>query len=772
MASASEVILPIGTQKHDPAWKHCLMVRSGGRTKLKCKYCTKDFLGGGIHRIKEHLARHKGNASCCPKVPSEVQQAMQQSLEGATVRKRKKQKLVEEVRKLNPNQLEAGDAEAGPLDLTQLQGALDAGAIQVEVKEEGTAKAPPPERGRRRRTRYSPSPVTQVACLPLPLTISEPNSRSISGQMMMNKDQACMAIGRFLYDVGVPLDAVNSVHFQPMVDAIAAAGPGLQVPSYHEFRGTILKRCIGEVTGLLEQCKASWARTGCSVMADEWTTETGKTLINFLVYCPEGTMFLKSVDATHIVTSPDTLYELLKHVVEEVGVRNVVQVITSSSVCHAVAGKRLTETFPTLFWTPCVSQCVDAALDDIAKQEGITETIESAKTVAAFVYNHAPVLNMMKQYTNGKELLLPGGNRSAMNFVALKSMVGLKDELTAMVSSEEWMVCPYSKKPAGVAFADLVGSAGFWASCSAIARLTEPLVRFLKLADSVRRPATGYIYVGLYQVKEAMKKVLVKKQDYMPYWDIIDWRWDRRISRPLHAAGFFLNPQFFYSIQGEMSNEVSSAMLDCIERLVPEVKVQDKIQKELNMYKSAAGDFGRKMAIRARQTLLPAEWWATYGGGCPNLTRLAIRILSQTCSARGFERNRIAFEQIHNRRMNFLEHQRLCDLLFVRYNLRLQQRQLLKSKVFDPLSVDNIDVVDDWIVDKSEMLSADEDSSWMVLNQPTENRGLSDYSYEDDAEAFILGLDDEVVRRAGQDIEEDDDDMKEEEDGHDGVTFP
>ncbi|KAJ6838024.1 uncharacterized protein M6B38_322285 [Iris pallida] len=746
MASASEVILPIGTQKHDPAWKHCLMVRSGGRTKLKCKYCTKDFLGGGIHRIKEHLARHKGNASCCPRVPPEVQQAMQQSLDGAAVRKRKKQKLVEEVKRLNPNQ--SSEEAAGPLELVPVQGggALDAGAVQVEVKEEGAAAAAKaPERGRKRRMG------TQVPGLALP-----PDS----GQTM-SKEQACMAIGRFLYDAGVSLDAVNSVYFQPMVDAVAAAGPGLQVPSYHDFRGTVLKRSVEEVSGLLEQYRASWARTGCSVMADEWSTETGRTLINFLVYCPEGTVFLRSVDASHVVASPDALYELLKHVVEEVGARNVVQVITSGGDCHAAAGGRLTETFPTLFWTPCASRCVDAALDDIAKQGGISEIVESGKAVAAFIYNHAPVLNMMRRYTNGKELLLPGGNRSAMNFVALKSMVGLKDELTAMVGSEEWAACPYSKKPAGVVVTDLVGSAGFWASCSAIVRITEPLVRLLTLADSARRPAMGYIYVGMHQVKEAIKKVLVKEQDYRPYWDIIDWRWDRRASRPLHAAGFFLNPRFFYSVDGEVSNEISSAMLDCIERLVPEAKVQDKIQKELSMYKSAAGDFGRKMAVRARQTLLPAEWWATYGGGCPNLARLAIRILSQTCSSKGFERNRVAFEQIHDRRTNVLEHRRLCDLLFVRYNLRLQQRQLPKSRAFDPLSVDDIDVVEDWVVDKGGLLSADEDSSWMVLDQPIESRGPSDCSSEDDAEAFIIGLDDEVVRRAGQDVEE--------EDGHDGV---
>jgi len=293
--------------------------------------------------------------------------------------------------------------------------------------------------------------------------------------------------------------------------------------------------------------------------------------------------------------------------VEEVGVKNVVQVITNNTESHVIAGKRLTDTFPTLFWTPCASPCIDGMLEDIGKQETISEVIENAKSITSFIYSHAVVLNMMKKYTNGKDLLLPCETRSAMNFLTLKSMIGLKDELRAMVASEEWMNCPYSKKPAGIAISNLISNLLFWSSCAAIVRITEPLVRVLKLVDSSSRPAMGYIHVGMHQAKEAIKKELVKKQDYMPYWDIIDWRWDRRLPRPLHAAGFFLNPRFFYSIQGEVSNEISSGMLDCIERLVPEAKVQDKIQKELNLYKSAAGDFGRKMAVRARHTLLPGK---------------------------------------------------------------------------------------------------------------------------------------------------------------------
>ena len=68
------------------------------------------------------------------------------------------------------------------------------------------------------------------------------------------------------------------------------------------------------------------------------------------------------------------------------------------------------------------------------------------------------------------------------------------------------------------------------------------------------------------------------------------------------------------------------------------------------------------------------EWWESYGCGTPNLQKLAILVLSQTCSASSCERNWSIFEHIHSNKRNRLEHQKLNDLVYVRYNLKLQQR--------------------------------------------------------------------------------------------------
>ena len=54
--------------------------------------------------------------------------------------------------------------------------------------------------------------------------------------------------------------------------------------------------------------------------------------------CSQGTVFLKSMDASHIIYSPDGLYLLLKQVVEEVGPGNVLQVITNGDDHYITAG--------------------------------------------------------------------------------------------------------------------------------------------------------------------------------------------------------------------------------------------------------------------------------------------------------------------------------------------------------------------------------------------------------------------------------------------------
>jgi len=95
-----------------------------------------------------------------------------------------------------------------------------------------------------------------------------------------------------------------------------------------------------------------------------------------------------------------------------------------------------------------------------------------------------------------------------------------------------------------------------------------------------------------------------------------------------------------------------------------------------------------------------AQWWEAFGGQCSELQRFAIRILSQTCSASGCERNWSVFERIHTKKRNRLDQKRLNDLVFVQYNLQLRRNQLLNKKPdSDPIVLEDIDPTSDWVVE-------------------------------------------------------------------------
>ena len=49
-----------------------------------------------------------------------------------------------------------------------------------------------------------------------------------------------------------------------------------------------------EVQLLMDSYRAIWAKFGCTIMGDGWADNRQRTLVNFLVYCPEGISFVKS----------------------------------------------------------------------------------------------------------------------------------------------------------------------------------------------------------------------------------------------------------------------------------------------------------------------------------------------------------------------------------------------------------------------------------------------------------------------------------------------
>ena len=95
-------------------------------------------------------------------------------------------------------------------------------------------------------------------------------------------------------------------------------------------------------------------------------------------------MFIKSVDASAYVKNATRLCELMDGFIQDIGVHNVVQIITDNTTNYVAAGRMLMERHPTLFWTPCVTHCIDLMLEDMGKIEFIKEVIDQARRIRLF----------------------------------------------------------------------------------------------------------------------------------------------------------------------------------------------------------------------------------------------------------------------------------------------------------------------------------------------------------------------------------------------------
>eukprot|EP00253_Pinus_taeda_P008333 PITA_08333 len=154
----------------------------------------------------------------------------------------------------------------------------------------------------------------------------------------------------------------------------------------------------------------------------------------------------------------------------------------------------------------------------------------------------------------------------------------------------------------------------------------------------------GYLYEAMDRGKESIRAYYGDKGDegfqrQLLLWGVIDERWNNTFHRPIHAAGIFLNPAFSYACGFAFDAEIMDGFLTCVQRMVRSPAERTKIFKEIETYRMVGGIFGFDMAVTDRTIKMPDAWWRMYGARVLLLQKLAIRILSQTCSSSGYERN-------------------------------------------------------------------------------------------------------------------------------------
>ena len=264
-----------------------------------------------------------------------------------------------------------------------------------------------------------------------------------------------------------------------------------------------------------------------------------------------------------------------------------------------------------LYWISCVAHCIDLMLEDIGKQiPRVKSCLKKAMSINGYIYNFVGLVNLMRKFTNQRNLHRPAITRFATSFITLLQFHKQKNNLRKMVTSQEWMDSKWSKETKGKTLQSYILQEGFWRNIVYALKLTGPLVKVLRLVDGERKPAMGYIYEAMDRAKEAIASSFPNQEDhYKKAFEIIDHRWECQLHRPLYAAGHYLNPSTFYDNSQRIVSceEVMDGLHACIERLAPSAQVEDQILIELSKYQNAEGLFGRSAAIRQRKIMTPGN---------------------------------------------------------------------------------------------------------------------------------------------------------------------
>ena len=303
--------------KKDPAWKYCHQDDPKNKDAVTCNFCG-HVKNGGISRMKQHFVGGFRNAKACGKIPEHVKVEIKEYLSQKKKQKDERTNLLDFD---DATYYETGDEE----DDQEVRGRRVASKSNLS----SWASSRPREKGPI-DSYFTPDPEEVVQS-------KKGKQKSIVDALRNDahkkelRDRTCRHIAAWMYDAGIPFNAVKYDSFKVMIEAIGQYGPGMKAPSYHEVRVPLLKKEVEHTKDVMKDHKIHWASHGCSIMANGWTDKRQRTLINFLVNCPKGSMFIESVDASSYSKTGEKMCELISKFIEHIGPSNVVQVVTDSA---------------------------------------------------------------------------------------------------------------------------------------------------------------------------------------------------------------------------------------------------------------------------------------------------------------------------------------------------------------------------------------------------------------------------------------------------------
>ncbi len=150
--------------------------------------------------------------------------------------------------------------------------------------------------------------------------------------------------------------------------------------------------------------------------------------------------------------------------------------------------------------------------------------------------------------------------------------------------------------------------------------------------------------------------------------EILQKRW-KKIYHPVMVVAHLLDPRY----HGKSLDRNSVVV---IEKFIRHYCPNDStlIWEQLTQYKTRTGIFNIELAWSTVEKIDPIIWWkANFALLAPQLTQLALLILTIPCSSAASERNWSAFSYIHDKKRNRLTAARVLKLVYIYSNYKLRR---------------------------------------------------------------------------------------------------
>ncbi|KAL6603269.1 hypothetical protein ACP70R_043630 [Stipagrostis hirtigluma subsp. patula] len=475
------------------------------------------------------------------------------------------------------------------------------------------------------------------------------------------------SIGRLIFEAGLEPDFVHLPSFMGVIDLLTR-GVRIEIPTY-DYMLQVHLRDVQQRERALRQ---HWEISGCSVILDSWKSRCGKSFMSVLVHCSEGMFFLKSVDISTIIDDVDELASMLCSVVEDIGVRSIIQVVTNDASPHMQAAEHavLKKHGQSFLFTLCADYCIDLLLENIAMLDHVNEVLMKARQITRFIYSRTLPMRLKALYINQGEIISNSNLEYVAKFETLERLVLQRENVVQMFRAREWASSDLASTSLFRHICEITQTENaFWSAAAKIVTLTRPLLSVLYKLE-LDNCSVGDLYDAMDNAKEEIKQDLGR--EHGKYWQMIDHIWDNYLHSPIHAAGYFFNPRIFYTDRFRYDAEISSGITSCIILVANSHHDALLVSKQLDVYQRKSGLFDSDLAIQEANGMPQVLWWSRHGIDTPQLQSFATRILSQTCfGASRYNIDKSVSERLHTGERGSLDQERFRKMEYIHYNLYL-----------------------------------------------------------------------------------------------------